>query len=416
MALITAQNRENIQIALRAIRGQLLRTVITVIIIALGICALVAFNTAAEALKGTMAKEFTFLGSNTFRVRAKNSGYMANRKGRSLKRYQPFSYQEAVQFKSIYEHDALVSISAMGDFMAILKYGSKKSNPNIQVYGGDDQYVEMAGYTIEFGRNFSQQDLLKGTNVVILGSSACDKLFDQREEALDKVIAIGDHKYNVIGILEEKGSSIGFSKDDVSLIPLTTLKKIYATANTAYNINIVVPDIAKMDDAISEAKGALRVARKDAPGEEESFEIERSDSLSTQLDELLAIPSTGITVIGLLTLFAAGIGLMNILLVSVTERKKEIGLRKAVGASAKQVRRQFLIESIVIGQIGGLFGILLGVAIGNIIAMSLDSAFTIPWGWVIGGVILCVLTSVASGYYPAKKASNMDPIESLRYE
>ncbi|NNE54515.1 MAG: FtsX-like permease family protein [Flavobacteriales bacterium] len=416
MAIFEAQTKENIRIAMRAIRGQLLRTTITVVIIALGISSLVAFNTAAEALKNTMSTEFTFLGSNTFRVRAKNTQFRGNRGGEAQRRYDPFTYQQALEFQSIYEYDALVSVSAMGDFAAIVKNGSKQTNPNIQVYGGDENYLTMAGYTMEHGRNFSAQDLSMGRNVVILGASISRKLFDDEARAIDKVISVGDHKYTVIGVLEEKGSSFGFSKDDVCIIPLSTLKKIYASKSTAFNINVVVKDVAELEEAISEAKGSLRVVRKDAPGEPESFEIERSDALASQVDEMMSVVTIGVSIIGILTLIAAGIGLMNILLVSVTERTREIGIRKAIGASALLIRRQFLIESIVIGQIGGAIGILIGIGLGNAIAMYLNSDFTIPWGWIITGVVLCIITSVASGYYPAKKAANLDPIESLRYE
>lgn len=416
MALFNASTKENIKIALRAIRGQLLRTIITVIIIALGITALVAFNTAATGLKSTLAGEFTSLGSNTFTVRAKNTGMKVSHDGRSRKSYSRFTYREATEFRKLFTYDAIVSISSIGDFMAIIKHKSKKTNPNVQVYGGDEDYLKMAGFEVSTGRVFSKQDVELGRNVVIMGSEVAGKLFDIPEQAVDQVVSVGDDKFTVIGVLQTKGNSLGFSKDNLCLIPISNLKKKYGHQNTNYTINVVTEDAAKIDDAISEASGILRVVRRDAPEDEESFEIVKSDAILGQLDDIMSFVTVGVTFIGILTLFAAGIGLMNIMLVSVTERTREIGVRKAIGASAKSIRRQFLIESIVIGQIGGAVGIVFGIAVGNLIALALDWDFSIPWFWIILGVVLCMITSVASGYYPAKKASNLDPIESLRYE
>lgn len=416
MALIKAATRENVKIAWRAIRGQLLRTIITVLIIALGITALVAFNTAASGLKSTLAGEFSDLGSNTFTVRAKNTGMRVNSDGRVRKSYPKFTYRQATDFRELFDFDATVSISALGDFTAVVKHGAEKTNPNVQVYGGDEDYPEIAGFEIEHGRIFSQQDVSLGRNVVILGAETAMKLFQEPFQALNKVVAVGDDKYTVIGTFTAKGTSFGFSQDNLCVIPLSTLKKKYGHKNTNYKINVVTHDAQKIDDAISEASGILRVVRGDKPGDEESFDIVKSDAILEELDSIMIFVTLGVTFIGVLTLFAAGIGLMNIMLVSVTERTREIGVRKAIGASAQSIRRQFLIESVVIGQIGGLFGIIFGITVGNIIAFALDWDFTIPWFWIILGVILCMITSVAAGYFPARKAAQLDPIESLRYE
>jgi putative ABC transport system permease protein len=408
--------RENIQVALRSIRSQLLKTSITVAMIMLGIAALILINTAAEALKSKVKDEFTALGANTFSVYAKNARSSGGRRGIQAKKYEPIDYHQAKQFSKEYDFPAIASISAMGSMTGVVKFDSKKTNPNVQIIGGDENYLEIAGYKLAEGRNFTETDIIQGTNVVLIGSDLVSRLFGDIESPIDKVVSIGSYKFIVIGLLKSKGTSLGFSNDNQCFIPISNLKKNFASPRTSYRVNVLVANPEFLEQAISEAHGVLRIGRGDQPGEAESFEIEKSDSTAEMLNDVLGQVSWFVIAIGLLTLLGAGIGLMNIMLVSVTERTREIGVRKAMGASASIIRMQFLVEAIVIGQIGGLLGIIFGVLAGNMIGFYLDTPFTIPWAWTIVGVTLSFLTSVASGYYPAKKASLLDPIDALRHE
>ncbi len=408
--------RENIRVALRSIRSQLLKTIITVAMIMLGISALILINTAAESLKSKVKDEFTMLGANTFSVYAKNARSRGGRHGVQAKKYEPIDYQQAIQFSNEYEFPALASISAMASMNGVVKFDSKKTNPNVQILGGDQNYLDIAGYKLEEGRNFTETDIEHGTNVVLIGADLVSRLFSDIDSPIDQVVSIGSYKFMVIGILKSKGTSLGFSNDNQCFIPISNLKKNFASPRTSYSINVLVDNPEFLEEAISEAHGVLRIVRGDEPGQPESFEIEKSDSTAEMLNDVLSQVSWFVIAIGLLTLLGAGIGLMNIMLVSVSERTREIGVRKALGASSSIIKMQFLVEAIVIGQIGGLLGIIFGVIVGNLIGQWLETPFTIPWLWTILGVTLSLLTSIASGYYPAKKAALLDPIEALRHE
>ncbi|MBL7943241.1 MAG: FtsX-like permease family protein, partial [Flavobacteriales bacterium] len=253
-------------------------------------------------------------------------------------------------------------------------------------------------------------------NVIILGKDIVDKVFPPSVEPVGKEVSVADKKYMVIGTLEPKGNTFGFAGDNQCMIPVSNLRKNFAGDNTEYSINVRVKESAQMEKAISDAKGLLRIVRRDKPGQPDSFEIEKSDSLAGEVIGMTDNLKFGAIFIGLITLASAGIGLMNIMLVSVSERTREIGVRKSIGASSSTIRRQFLIESIVIGQIGGIIGILLGIALANVISSYVGFGVAVPWFWMIFGAFLCFLVSVVSGYYPAGKAAKLDPIEALRYE
>lgn len=417
MRLIDPRLLENIIIAFQSIRSQLLRTILTILIIAIGIMALIGILTAIEVIKSSISSSFTSMGANTFTIRNRGMIVRIGKRGRGPENFKTISYDEATRFKNEYSYPgSLVSLSVRAAGGATLKYKSNKSNPNMRVFGVDENYLGTSGYDIEKGRNFSQQDMQLGTNVILLGKEAAAAIFDKRESPIDKDITVGGGKYKVIGVLKEKGNASGFDGDKVSMIPLTSARQKFSRPDMSYVISVLSPSAQQMDGAISEAAGRMRVIREVRPGQEDNFDLTKSDNFATMLIENLQKVTIGATVIGFITLLGAAIGLMNIMLVSVSERTREIGVRKALGANKLVIRRQFIIEAIVICQLGGLLGILLGVSAGNLLALQFDTGFIIPWGWVLGGIMLCIAVGMISGIYPAIKASNLDPIEALRAE
>jgi putative ABC transport system permease protein len=407
---------ENIRIALESIKSHKLRSWLTIGIIAFGIMALVGILTSIDAVKYFLKDNFSMMGANTFTIR--NRSLRVHVGGRSPKSeyFRTISYDEAIDFTSRFDYPASASISHWGTGIATVKYKSEKTNPNVGVIGGDVNYIENAGYNIAKGRNFSDTEIRDGRHVVIIGSEIVNELFKDNENPVDKVISIGPGKYRVIGVLEEKGSSMAFSGDRRCVVPLNNVRQYFSRPNMNYSISIKADSPEKMEAAIGEATGLFRIIRKVPIGEEDNFSIVKSDNIVEMLNDFLKEIRIGAIVIGIITLFGAVIGLMNIMLVSVAERTREIGIRKAVGANKLKILYQFLVEAIVIGQLGGIFGIILGIAIGNAVSAIIGSDFIIPWEWISLGVSLCLIVALVSGILPAVKAAKLDPIESLRYE
>ncbi len=406
---------ENVKVALQSVKGNKLRTFLTAIIIAIGITALVGILTSIEAIEGSLTNTFSSMGANSFTIRNRGIGIRIGGGGQRPKRYKAIDYRQATEFKSSFTFPAMISVNVFASFGGTVKYGNEKTNPNISILGADENYLMSAGYKLAGGRNFSQSELDYGTSVVLIGDEIKTRLFPNADP-VNKVIHLGNNKFRIIGVLKAKGSSVGFGGDKVCVIPLLRAKQIMSITNPSYTISVTGDDPAQMEAAIGEATALFRNVRNLKVSDDNNFEITKSDAIAqTFIDNLRYVRWGGI-VIGTITLIGAAIALMNIMIVSVTERTREIGIRKAIGATPIVIRRQFLIEAIVICMMGGITGVFLGVLIGNLLSMIMGGSFIMPWAWTILGLTLCIGVGLISGLYPAIKASKLDPVESLRYE
>jgi putative ABC transport system permease protein len=419
--------KDTFGLAFKTVRSNKLRTGITVAIIAFGIMALIGIITAIEAMNGSLKESFSTMGANgftmsyreRFRFNNNNNQQTAEKRNKRVKKSnldKPIRREEAEYFKNTYAYPSRVSISLSKRSGVEVQYKEKKTNPNVGVRGGDENYLLVNGFTLIAGRNFNNLDVNTGRSVCLLGSDVASKLFGAApEKAVDKIIKVGSLPYRVIGVLKEKGSSALLRMDNIIITTYNNVRRL-TDPNISYLIGVTANDISQMEGAISEATATFRAIRKLHPTEDDNFAIEKSDKLAETFIGLLGSIQGAAGAIGLITLIGAAIGLMNIMLVAVNERTREVGLIKALGGKKANIRQQFLFESTIISVMGALCGIILGVLVGNLFAALLGTGFVVPWVWVIIGIAICTIVGLLAGLWPAVKAAKLDPIVALRYE
>lgn len=407
---------ENVREGLRSIQANLLRSVLTALIVAIGITALVGMLTTIDGIEHSVNESLSSLGVNTFDISSKTNRNM-NTQGLTQKTYPQITMGEAFKFIDQFTVPSTISLNAYLSGIAEIKRLSKKTNPNVAVNGTNEEFFSINGLDIESGRGFSPLEIQYGSQVAVIGHKVYTTLFEKNQNPVGTEIAFFGAKFKVIGLLKEKGMLAENNYDNMIFIPIIKANQMAEGRGLWYELTVGIQDPAQVDYAMGEATGVMRRIRGDRVGQENSFELEKSLTLAQELESItsgLRIAGVGI---GFITLLGASIALMNIMLVSVTERTREIGVRKAVGATRLRIRQQFIIEAIVVCVLGGLAGIILGILVGNLLSnlMKID-VFVIPWSEMLMGLIVCIVVGLFSGYYPAHKASKLDPIESLRFE
>lgn len=407
--------RVNVLIAINSIKTQLLRTILTVVIIGIGIWALVGILSSVEAMENSISGNFATMGSNTFNIQRYD--FNLQRQGGEREKVNPIiSYQNIREFIDIYEFPtSQTSISFRGTSGAEVKFENNKTDPEVQVFGINEYYLENTGSEIESGRNLNIFDIQNNNKVCIIGSDFLKNLF-VNDNPIGKKISIRGVKFKVIGILESKGATFGNNQDLRVLIPIQVARGIFTAPNINYTISIMVKNTEMLNAAQDEAVITFRNIRGLNPIEKNDFGIERSDDLINRITSITGYLEIAAWIISIITILGSSIALMNIMLVSVTERTREIGVRKALGAKNSTISTQFFIETIVIGQIGSVLGILLGIVTGMIFSSFFESEFSLPWIPMLWATIITFIVAIIAGFYPAMKASKLDPIESLRYE
>lgn len=420
---------DTISLSYRTIRANKLRTGLTVAIIALGIAALIGIRTAIEAMTQKFTESFSSMGANGYSIRFKpawqvrfNVGLKREIRGRRKERKsntnKPITQFQAESFKQNFNFPAMVSLSLGGTGNAIVSANGKKTNPTVRITGGDENYTDLNGFKIAYGRGLNIQDVQSGRNVCLIGNDIVTKLFGGKlDKPVEQIIRINNISFRVIGTLESKGSTLGGSRDNLVITSYNTVRRFFSNnPNASFSIGVKVAEIKMLDIAIGEGEGVFRSIRKIETKEADNFVIDKSDSFVELLLRNLSWLTGAAVVIGFITLMGAAIGLMNIMLVAVTERTKEVGLVKAIGGKQSSIRQQFLFESIIISLLGAAFGIIAGILLGNTVSVLMSTGFVVPWLWVALGILICSIVGLLAGIYPAMKASKLNPIEALRYE
>lgn len=405
---------ENVKEAYYSIKSNFVRSLLTLLIIAVGIACLVGILTAIDAILFSMNSNFNRLGANSLSIKPRSETLSSNREGRDQRKSTSITIEQALEFKERFSgKGAAVSVDAWCIGNVTIKSGSEKTNPTFQLRGIDENFLLTSSFELIEGRNFLKNETYKA----IVGSEVVKVLFGEvAKKAIGKEIVVEGDRYTIVGVLKQNGSGSADNSDKRVYIPLDLAKNKYGYPEKNYNVSLAVQNPTQIDPTIEAAIAVMRNIRALKPGEENDFEIAKSDSILNRLKEMTSTLRWATMVIAMLTLLGASIGLMNIMLVSVTERTREIGVRKSLGATGNNILMQFLTEAVTICIFGGIVGILLGIGIGFGVNVLVKGSFFIPWAWMILGMVVCVFVGVISGLYPALKASKLDPIEALRYE
>ncbi len=424
-------NKDSLALSWKNVKGNKLRTAITITIMALGIFALILIITAIKAASLGLTSSFSSMGANSFGIRFKDrninfgGGRKSDTKKSKLGKVEkksntniPISYDEAKIFKNRFIFPGTkVGLALRGANNIIANTSTKKTNPDVSITGGDENYLELNGFKLAYGRNFSPTEVEAGRNVCLIGSGVAQKLFpDNNAKAIDAIINVDHIPYRVIAVLEEKGSSAFFNTSRIIITSVNNIRRQYASQKSSYTIAVMVNNLKLLNLAVGEATATFRPIRRLAVVDDDNFFIDKSDSVAQSLLKNLGFLEYGTIAIAFITLIGAAIGLMNIMLVAVNERTKEIGLTKALGGTKKDIRSQFLFESVIISLLGAAVGIVSGVLVGNLVGLFFKTGFVIPWLWVGIAVVVCTIVGLLAGLIPALKASKLDPIVALRYE
>jgi len=406
--------RENIRIAFDSIKSQLLRTILTILIIAIGITALVGILSAVSALENTISSDFSSMGANTFNIQRYE--FNTQRRSEQQKINPVISYRDVKEFEENYTFPfTKTSISFRGTFTAEVKHDNEKTDPEVQILGVNENYITNSGLEVELGREINFFDVQNSNSVCVIGSDLRKALLKD-VNPINKTISVRGAKFKVVGVLKEKGATFGNNQDLRVFLPLQKARTIFTNPNINYSLSVKTDKKDMLEGAQDEAILLFRNIRGLNPVEENNFGLERSDDLINRIGSITGVLETAAWIISIITIFGSTIALLNMMLVSVTERTREIGVRKALGAKRSTIAFQFFIETIIIGQLGGLLGIILGILLGFGFAAIVDFKFVIPWSAMIAASIITFIVAVISGSYPANKAAKLDPIESLRYE
>lgn len=400
--------------ALNSIRANKLRASLTLLGIIIGVFSIIGVMTLLDALQKGIDSGLSQLGTNTFQVQ-RNPSFQMGGPGRKRDYRKPITIPEGYRLRELSTLPKYVGLEDWAGGKTI-KYYKEQTNPNFSLGGVTEVFLIANNYTISSGRFFTEEEVTSTKNITVIGMDVVDKLFPL-ENPLGKEIEVDGSRFTVIGVLEAKGESLGQSSDNLALIPIMTMDKIYgARRDRSINITVTAQSKAEIDETQEEVIGLMRQIRKVPPGGDNDFEIWSNESLVQQANAFTVYFKYGAGVISFISLIAAGIGIMNIMLVTVTERTKEIGIRMAIGAKRTNILTQFLFEAILLCEIGGIIGIAVGVAAGNLLGAMLSTPVTIPYDWVVIGLIVCSIIGILFGTYPAFKAAKLNPIDALRYE